>query len=605
MYLAAAAVLAARGEAAPGGAGPGLDIRLGFDGVVKVGVPVPLGVGVPPLPWEGRAHLIVDAPALGPQAGTVVVSTVVPFDAVAGAPRDFHVPVVLNDVRRPFTVRLRIGGHDLLRQTVAIDPARVGGRVVVVLSAEPVDLAFLHRLPGRVTGGSIAPETLPRQWQEYAAVDLLVVHDLDEALVDDAQRDALLTWVRLGGRLLVIPRPGAAVPRFLDPVLPAAAGEARSLSTLSGLAARYGAGLPPGPFPVIALVARPGAELVGTPEVPLVAAASAGRGRVTLWAFDPALPPLPAWPGRLALWADALGAPSAPLVDVAAAAGHLPRSTPLDPAVHAEVGVAIFLYITILFAVGRRYPTGLGVAARLALVCAGIGVFTLLTADVRDRATTLTQVTFLEQAPGTGVARVLTVATVAVPYGGPFSVRAPRGAVAASVDAAGDLRLEWIGGAAVLTGRLLHGEGARVLYAVGTTPVRASGWLADDGRSLTVDLGRDALRHAELRWRGRIYPLGDLAPGASRQRLLPDQWSHPPQIEGDGRVRAWIFRADGGDVIMDATPVLVGETAHAAPAFSLAGRRARGPRLTILVMPLSPQPVAEPSSLPGAPKERR
>ncbi len=606
LVLSAATLLVARAPAASAGAEAGLDVHLGFDGIVKIGVPVPLRVGVPPLPWTGRAALIVDAPALGPQAGTVTVSTVVPFDAVAGAPRNFNVPVVLSDIRRPPAVRLLIAGREVLRRTIAVDPTRVGGRVVVTLAAEPVDLAFLHRLPGRVTAGTATPELLPRLWQEYGAVDLLVVHDLDQARVDDAQREALLTWLRLGGRLLVIPRPGAPVPGFLDPVLPAAIGEFRSLPALSALAARYGGGLPPGPFPAAALVARPGARLQSAGGVPIVAAGPAGQGWVTVWAFDPAAPPFQAWPGRLALWAEAVGSPAAPLVDVAAAAAHLPRSTPLDPSVHVEVGLAILLYIAALYGARRRFPTVLGAVAGVVLACAGIGVFAVLAASVRDRATTLTQVTFLEQAPGTGMARATTVAAVAVPYGGPFHLWMPRDSITAPVAAAGDLRITRTGGATALTGRLRQGEGARALYAVGAARARASGWLADGGRTLTVDLGGEPLRHAALRWRGRIYPLGDLAPGVSTQHLLPDQWSRSPDVEGDDLMRAWIFRGEGGDVIMDAaTPVLVGEAAHAAPAFSLAGGRGRSQQVTILLVPLSSPRTAETRSAPGTPKQRR
>jgi len=607
---------------------PGLSVRLGFDGVVKVGVPIPLEVEVPAVPSGGAssehlaAELLVEAPGLGPQAGTVVATTVVRFDAMPGAPRVFHVPVVLSDVRRPLVVRVLIAGREVLRRPVEVDPARVGGRVVVTLSREPMDLAFLHRLPGRVVVSTVGPEMLPHLWQEYTAVDLLAVRDLDEARVDDAQREALLTWIRLGGRLLLIARPGAPAPGFLDPVLPAVIQKTRSVPTLAGLTSRYGAGLPPGPYPVATLLLRPGAEVVRSAGVPLIAAAPAGRGRVTVWAFDPAAPPFPAWPGYLTLWANVLGLPPTPLVDVAAAAGHLPQSTPLDPIVHAEAGIVILLYIAAVFATGRRYPSILGVAASLMIVFGGIGVFAALAAHVRARATTLTQVTFVEEATGMGVARATVVAAVAVPYGGPFRVRAPRDAIAAPVATAGDLRIERATGGTVLSGRLRLGERARTLYAVGVVPFSVSGSLGADSQTLTVDLGPHRLRHAELRWRGLIYPLGELPPGASAHRLLPDRWSRPPNLDADDRARAWIFRGEGGAAIaaiMDATaPVLVGESSSAAPAFSRVGSVAQalsteqgvrpagpGQQLTILLVPLSPQPIANTRDLLAAPEKRR
>ena len=47
-------------------------MRLGWDGMVKIGVPVPLDVELPPAAWTGPGELVADAPALGPEVGRVV-----------------------------------------------------------------------------------------------------------------------------------------------------------------------------------------------------------------------------------------------------------------------------------------------------------------------------------------------------------------------------------------------------------------------------------------------------------------------------------------------------------------------------------------------------
>jgi len=578
-------LLAASASAAAAPPSADLDVRLGFGGAVRVGVPVPVDVWVPPLPSAGPAELVVGAPALGPQAGTVVASTVVRFDAVPGAARAFHLPVVLSDVRRPLVVRVLVGGREVRRRGVAIPPASVGGRIVAVLSRTPVSLAALHRLPGRVVVAPVEPEALPRAFQEYAGVDLVVVRDTDPARIDDAQREALLTWVRLGGRLLLIPRPGGAPPAFLAPVLPAAVGDARMVSFPGGLLAGYGGGLGPGPYAASVLAPRPGGDVVRAGDVPIVAAGAAGAGRVTVWAIDFEAPAFAAWPGRLRLWEEALGPPRRPFVDVGAAAAQLPQSTPLDPVVHAEAGAAIALYILSVLAIGRRYPSVLGVVAGIALACGGAGAFALLARDARARATGLAQLTVLEQAPATGLARAVTVAAVAVPYGGPFRVRAPRGMVAAQVAPAGDLRVELHDGGSILSGRLRPGEGARGLYAIGAVPLHASGRLSDDGRTLTVDLGRARLRRAEIRWADRAYPLGDLPPGISTLHLAPDTWK---KLADADDAWAWLFRAtDRDDIVKAGTPLLVGEAEPVGPALLLADRGARGARRAILLVPLS------------------
>lgn len=559
-------------------------MRLGFDGAVKLGVPLPLDVRLPPLAPAGPAELVIEAPALGPEAGAVVTSTVVPFAAVPGAARAFHVPVVLADIRRPLLVRVRVRGREVLRREVAIDPARVGGRVVVALAHAPPSPAALRRVPGRTVVASVAPEELPRAFQEYAGIDLLVARDLDPARLDDAQRDALLTWIRLGGRLLLIPPPGTPAPAFLDRVLPATLVETGAAPTL---APRSGAG-------VFLAGARP-----------VAASAPTGWGRVTVWAVDPDAPSGLSRADRLRLWAAAVGPPSPPIVDVAAAAARLPQSTPLDPMVHVEAGAAILFYVAALYGIGRRYPSLPGVVASIALVCLGAGVFLALARDARSRAATLTQATFLEQAPGTGLARAVTVAAVAVPYGGPFRVRAPRGTVAAPVAPAGDLRVEPGDQGPMLSGRLRPGEGARALSAIGAVPLLARAHLAPDGETLTVDLGGDRVRRAEVRWGDRTYLLGDLPPGASTRRLLPPQWK-PLGEAGDGPERAWIFRGEQPDGIVEAgTPMLVGEIERAGPAFAWMGGGVSGRRLTILLVPLGPLRGAATRGAPEAASERR
>jgi hypothetical protein len=121
--------------------------HLGFGGAVRVGVPVPLRIDVPALPEGGPAVVTVDVPALGRQTGEVMTTTVVPFDAVAGAGRAFDVPIVLSDVRRPLVVRVIVAGRERLHTAVPIDPMLVGGRVVAALSDEAGATASGNNLP--------------------------------------------------------------------------------------------------------------------------------------------------------------------------------------------------------------------------------------------------------------------------------------------------------------------------------------------------------------------------------------------------------------------------------------------------------------------------
>jgi len=584
---------AARARAAPAVTPQTLEVRLGFDGVLKAGVPVPLEVTVPPLPDGGPAELSVDAPALGPQAGAVVTSTVVPFQAIAGAARAFQVPVVIADLRRPLTIRVVIAGREVLRRNLLIDPAEVGGRVVVAVSGRRAGLEVLHHLSGRTVVAYIADRMLPRLWQEYAALDLLVIRDLDEGNLEEAQRRALLTWVRLGGRVLVIPRDGHPLPPFLQPVLPAALGEPRRISSLAGLTARYGAPFPPGPYAVATLTPRPGAAEVRSDTLPLIAAAPVGWGRVTVLAFDPFAPPYQTWAGRVGFWKEMLGPPASPRVNVEEVAGRFPQRTPLDPTAHAAVGAAILGYVSVLFLLQRWWRSTAGAVTGLAIAGLGIAVFAFLAYDVRTRSITLSQVTFLEQAPGASVAQVTAVAVVAVPYGGGYRVAARPGLLAGPVGPTGNVRVTLASQGMLFAGRLSPQGSLRAFWAVGAVPMAATGWLAADGRRITVDLGSDRLHRAELRSQGRVYFLGEFPPGRSTREIPAEPAGLPPAEGGQDAVRGWLFRPPGGesaDVIMERTmPMLVGEFERATPAFTLQGVGGPGQRLTILLVPLARQ----------------
>jgi hypothetical protein len=578
--------------AGPGEPPGGLDVRLGFGGIVKIGVPLPLDIALPPLGGTGPAELVVDAPALGPDVGLVVTSTVVLFQAVAGAPQTIHVSVVISDPRRPLVIRVSINGQEVHRRAVPISPEQVGGRLLVALSDEHAGLASLHRLPGRVEVAYLNGNLLPRVWQEYAAVDLLVARDLNPLALDATQQEALRTWIHLGGRLLVIARPRMPVPPFLEPMLPAAGGPPRTLTALPALTAAYGGTLSAGPFTVTALLPRAGVQRMTEDDLTVMASSAAGRGRVMVWGVDMWEPPFVAWSGRFRLWDDAIRTELPPLVDPVAVAEKLTVGTPLDPLVHAEVGGAILAYLAALLGLLRWRPSLVGAAMALGVVLLGLGGFMLLAETTRARSATLTQVTVLEPVSPLGASRATTVAAVAVPYGGRYRVTVARGMITQPITPSSNLRIEMSRAGTALTGVLRPGEPARPFQAAGIVPIPASASFSADGHQLRVDLGRLRAHHVELRARDRVYPLGDLPAGRSVIEIRPDGWV---AAASDGRtlselsqhVRDAIFQAPPpGAILNDTPPMLVGELDWAASVFILAGTAAPGQRLTILLVPL-------------------
>ncbi len=566
-----------------------LEARLGFDGIVKIGASVPLDIIVPPLHLAGPAELAVDAPALGPEAGRVVTTTIVPFRAVAGAPQLIRATVAINDPRRPLVIRALVAGREVLRTAVAVSPEQVAGRLLVVLSDDRAGLASLSRLSGRVGVAYIGGRALPRRWQEYAAADLMVIRDLDPASLDAPQEDALLTWVQLGGRLLVIARPTSRIPPWLQAILPASVGEVRTIIAPVGVG-------PPGPITIVALSPRPGARRVVAGDLTVMATAAVGQGRVMISGMDPWQPQFLQWSGRLQWWDEVIGKEVASGVDPAAVAETLPAGTPLPLPAHAQAGGAIFLYVALILAIRRRWATVTGVVWSAVTALVAIGAFALLAGGTRAHSAMVTQATILEAVSGARKARATAIAAVAVPYGGRYRLLVDRQMVVQPITPSGDLRIELSPTRTVIEGSLRSGEPARPFVAVGTVPVTISATLSQDGGRLLVDLGNQPASRVEIRRRDRVYPVGDLPAGPSVREIRADGWIATAGSERTGgefsqRLRDAIFQGPPGGAILGGartatTPVLLGELGGVPSAFVLGGAAAPGQRLTILVVPL-------------------
>lgn len=581
-----------------------LAVTIGFDGAVRPGVPAPLDVRIPPMPAGGPAELVIETPALTPQTGRATVSTVVPFQAVTGAAQRLRVPIVIQDVRHPVRVRLMLGGRGIAGADVPLDPARVAGRLIVLVSDLRAGLGVLRRVDERAVDAYITADGLPLRWQEYSGVDLLVLRDLDPARLGEAQRAALVTWIRLGGRLVVVARPGAALPAFLAPILPAHLGGPLTLTSPADLGARFGSAVPAAPIAATGLVPRPDAAVVRAGGVPVVAGAAAGAGYVTVWGIDPTVPPLADWEGRAGLWASALGTSAPAIVDATALADRMTLRAPIDRFSHVAAGLLIALYVGGLAVLRRRRPTPGGAAVAAVTAVVAVAVFATLAIGARARSTGLTQVAVLQQAPDAPVARALVVAAATVPYGGPVAVVGPPGAATAPVTMTGDLRINWRGDEATLAG-VVRPDGPWVFQALFDVPLRTSARFGADAETLSLDLGAAGLRDAAVWSHGLVYPLGDLPAGRSTRVVPSSGWRRASDMVTDDRSTARFFRAPDtqapGAIAQLPRPVLVGERSAAPPVFALAERPRgdTGVEDVVLVVPIGgPIPAAAAAAQP-------
>jgi hypothetical protein len=164
---------------------------------------------------------------------------------------------------------------------------------------------------------------MPDRWFGYEAVDVVVLTTSSDSFVNQllemskARRDALLDWVRRGGRLILsVGRNQQAVARWLDKV-PLFDGTIKSKVTRSSLPnVKFWVGAEaqqkqPLRQVEIACV-QPGPDafgLVSEDSVggdlqtrPVLVQSSCGLGRVLLVAFDLDAPPFSSWDGQTAFW---------------------------------------------------------------------------------------------------------------------------------------------------------------------------------------------------------------------------------------------------------------------------------------------------------------
>lgn len=407
-------LLCALPAVASGAPAVSLDAQAGWSGWIPPGAWVPLRVDL----------LAADA-----VDGFVVADVPVPLESGAmsfrrpvrlgpGARQRLGMEIIVPDVRRPVTVRLVSRGHELARTDIPLSASRAVEGVVLALTREPAGLEVLSDFQRKLRPAYITEADLPSRWQGYAGVQLLAIRDLDAQVVSPPQQQALEEWILQGGRLLVTGGEQLALLRApwlvkMLPAVPAGLMVVRSSALLPGLG---------GPIPAAVLSLRPGASSRG----PLIAQWRWGAGSVTVWAFDAFAPALRAWPGRAALWEEAVDTPVRPWLVPRDLANALPVSRPLPGGIQAWLVLLSVVYILAarfaLIRAGRIRSGWLAVPAVAVGFTLAMYGFAL---QARRAGTTVVQASVIEVVPGMGAARVRSAVSLISPYGGTFELTAP------------------------------------------------------------------------------------------------------------------------------------------------------------------------------------
>ncbi|MBI3997722.1 MAG: hypothetical protein HY355_01725, partial [Armatimonadetes bacterium] len=379
--------------------------KIGFSGRVRIGAWTPVWVDLTAPVGGVDGVLTIDASS---PTGAPTVQYATPVRAAAGARARIFLPAVFHDARSPGLVHLDDARGRLA--AVPLPRLRPVDEIIVALAGEPLGLESVLGGVERTELAYIAPEEIPSVWQALEGVRLMIVRDLDDRRMDEAQRQAIRRWVWTGGRLLAMPS-GDDLRHLqgptLAPLLPATVAPRRS----------------PTPEGSVAVITpRPGSEVreaAGRRSVSW----RHGRGRVTLWERDGADLARRASAEARAAWDAVLqdGVPPPP-PDLEAT---LPPLRPVPARTQAMVGLMAVLYILAVRRLSRLAATfrpAVVIVVALAVVLASVAAARVAALASRE-ASGLVASIVVESIPGTGHARVALLGRTATPQGTAFELR--------------------------------------------------------------------------------------------------------------------------------------------------------------------------------------
>lgn len=218
----------------------------------------------------------------------------------------FSIPIA--SVTHPIDIFFRSEGAIIVEQQLNLREALSAEHIIVGLSRD-LGLDFLATTFQRHTRVAyLRMPDLPRVWSGYDSVTAVVVKGMSLQRATAAQWQALQQWILRGGTLVVAGDSQYALlqePR-MQQLLPVEVHGLEEVHGLPALASHYDVPIPEVPLVQLRARVTAGEVLVGTAAAPLLVQRSLGDGRVMFLAVDYAAQPLDTWPGQKALWSDIL-----------------------------------------------------------------------------------------------------------------------------------------------------------------------------------------------------------------------------------------------------------------------------------------------------------
>lgn len=317
------------GSGTPASTSPTLAVRLGFNGIAKVGnwLPVAVQVSNEGTSVSGELQIQIDDSTNNPrrvQAFNFRPPTVytVPATLPSHSRKQYQIDVFLPYPTKDITVKLVTDQGVLVQQAANLQA--LGGSEVLcgTLSRNQDFFQQLKNLdlPGRQGKKPyvvpLKPEDLPGRQHAMSSLDCLILDNVSLTGLTDDQKAALVGWVNDGGLLIL--GGGSGWQKTLQPLpkelLPVDVTGVRSLPALQSLADfAHQPFKGDGPWLVSTGKLQNGQVVAQDNGVPLLVGSRRGKGTVVYLAADPTGEPLATWNGNAALWKYMLSYNSTPL----------------------------------------------------------------------------------------------------------------------------------------------------------------------------------------------------------------------------------------------------------------------------------------------------
>ena len=280
--IAAHSALAQTETPPPPITGVSLNAQAASEGHFKYGEWLPIWVELENHGPDRRAEVRVP---ISTSAGLQVFT--VPVELAAGTRKRLSVYVLPNNFSRQSEVSVVSGDEVLASQKVQLSPQPTITYQVGLLSPKRGALSLIEtiNLPGMkrpIAVVDLSVEALPDRYEGLRSFDLLVINDMDTSSLSPAQVEALDTWVRQGGRLVVAGGAGsertlAGLTELFSP------GDivTRELDKLPGLEQFIGGEKPilvPGPFVLASTTSETARTLAEQDDHPIIQEWAVDRG---------------------------------------------------------------------------------------------------------------------------------------------------------------------------------------------------------------------------------------------------------------------------------------------------------------------------------------